>query len=122
MAMARKKRKKRILRTAKPVHTRAQILVLEQKAIDEVHKAGFVDHGRTDWRRTYENGTEVHSNRKRYLLPGTPLRVTVGPQTIHIYRMVNDVPQIGENLKTIEVARDPKLLHYVIDLYRSGEL
>jgi hypothetical protein len=113
---------KRVSRTEPPVHTRQAILAGESKVIELLHDMGFIDHGRSNWLQgTLEDGTEVVSNRKRYVLPDTALRATVGPRVTYIYRMIDDRPQIGESIPTMNIVKKPKLLSYVINLFLDGQ-
>lgn len=107
--------------TEPPHYTREQLASFEEKVIGLASSLGFVDHGLTDWHQQAEDGTEIVTHRKRYMLPTTNLRITIGVHVTYLYRVIDGQAQIGETMKTIELAKKPSILKYVLDLFLTGK-
>jgi hypothetical protein len=74
----------------------------EQRVIDYLLRAGFVTRGRTDrYTAETEGGKKVAAgDRKRYWLPPTNVRVTVGPKSTVLYRVSNSEASNFERFET----------------------
>lgn len=72
-----------------PQHSMKEILAAEAFVIQRLYAAGFVEHGTVDLYTEYTEGGQAVQlgGRKRYALPGTNLRATVGRITTLFYRV-----------------------------------
>jgi hypothetical protein len=102
------KPKERIRRTQPSEFTRQQIADGERIVIRMLYRYGYVDYGRTNRLQGTINDEPVFSDRKRYIVPDTDLRATVGPRITYIYRWH---PEDGDGHRYVLKLRTPDIAY-----------
>lgn len=88
-----------------PQNTLQEIIAAENEVIRQLYAAGFIDYGQTDERVEHtESGIEVRlGGRKRYVLPNTTIRATVGRVKTCFYFLTDGEPTFLAKLPTLDV-------------------
>lgn len=99
-----------------PEHSMKQIIDAEQAVLAYIYAHGFIDHGNVDpYLEFTTSGIPVQlGGRKRYVLPGTNLRVTVGPKITLFYTVRGEDCTFLKKLPTIEVTKIQRALSAIL--------